>query len=256
MVPEEGGTIHLLHVQQIRRPNLIAYFLQLVRGCTWRQVGAAMNQSAEKLEAIRADIQRQRQHIKVVTSVAYSKSIEDFIIKKSRNVYADLIIVGKSACHASFPYLNTVVPSRIAQISGIPVLTAKPGSTDNETRIVVMPIDAGFPASKIAIIDALKRNMTQMQLVIFSQDKEKPSFPKQYIPGIFHKLKSMSAIPVKYVELHGTNKAKVLLNYCNSVNADMLIVNPGVETTVSRRVNRHLSDILPPTSRTMILAVR
>ncbi len=257
MAPNEGCIIHLLHVQQIGTSNIFRYLARLLKGYSWKQVKAAIKNSEERLETLKSGIEGMRSNIKVYVNVCYGDSIEDSIIKKAANLGADLVVVGKCAHHSRFPHLNTVVPSRIAQMSGIPVLTAKPGSRDKQIKTVVVPVNAHFPTRKVAVIKALQcRNLIQIQLVIFPDDDTQNAFPRQSLLNIFQTLKGQLAIPVKYIKLHGENKAKALLAYSKSIDADMLIVHAGSETRIGGWSNRHMSDMLPAESQTLVLAVR
>ncbi|PWV51696.1 nucleotide-binding universal stress UspA family protein [Chitinophaga sp. S165] len=257
MVPADGCVIHLLHVQQIGTSNILRYFMRLLKGYSWKQVKAAIKDSEGQLEALKSDIESTRSNIRAYSHVCYGDSIEDSIIKKASNLGADLIVLGKSSHHSRFPQLNTVFPSRIAQLTGIPVLTAKPGSRDKEIKKIVLPINAEFPTNKVSIIKAIQgRNQIQIQVIIFSNDNIRKPFLKQSLLDIFETLKGQLAIPVKYIRLHGENKAKVLLAYSKSIDADMVIVHPGSETSLGGWANRHISDMLPAESKTVVLAVR
>jgi len=249
--------IHLLHVQQISSTNLFRYVKQLLSGYSWNQVTAAIKDSEQKLEELKFAIETRRKDVKVYISVCYGESVEDAIAKKAVNFGADLIVLGKHSHHSNFPQLNTVTPSRIALASGIPVLTAKPGSKDNAIKKVVMPVGARFPASKLAVMEALQCEAPiQIMLVVFSNDETDQPYPKQALLNTFKTLKSQSANPVRYVVLHGTNKARALLDYSKNIEADMLIVHPVTETRIGGWINNHISDLLPAHSKTLVMAVK
>lgn len=253
----EECSIHLFHVQQIILPNIVKQIHYLFKGYSRRQVNTCIEKSNHRLSKLKSVIEGIRKDINVFTWVSFGDPVEQAIINKAARLAADLIIIGKRSHHASFPFLNTVMPSRLAAASGIPVLTSKPGSLNYDIKTVVIPVDASFPASKLAILDALrKQTMLQIRLVVFTEDEHNPSISKQSLLNTFRTLKSQSANPVSYEILTGTNKARALLKYCGSVGADILIVHPGSETRVGFWTNSHISDLLPSNSKTQVLAVK
>lgn len=254
---QNGCTIHLLHVLHMGPANLLDYAKYLFRGYSQNQMQAVMGDFEDRLGYIKVSIERKRDNVLVYTTVCFGENVEDVILKKAADLRAELIILGKRSAHSNFPRLNTVIPSRIAQRSGIPVLTVKPGSMDTEVKSVVIPVGASFPASKLAVMEAMQNTtVMQIMLVVFPYDEDARSFSKQALLNTFKTLKNQSANPVRYIVLQGKNKAKALLRYCNEMGADMLIVHPGTETTINHWVNSHISDFLPASSKTSVLAVR
>jgi nucleotide-binding universal stress UspA family protein len=250
-------TIHLLHILQMGPVNLLEYAKYMFKGYSQREVLSVMGDSEDRLGYIKSSIESRRDDIVVYVDVCYGENIEATILKKATELGVDLVILGKRSAHSRFPRLNTVTPSRLAQQSGIPVLTVKPGSVDNDVKNVVMPIGSSFPASKLAVMEILQSIAAmQIMLVVFPYDEDAQAFSKQTLLNTFKTLKNQSANPVRYIILRGKNKAKALLGYCNEVGADMLIVNPGVETRMNHWLNSHISDFLPAGSKTSILAVR
>lgn len=254
---QNSCTIHLLHILQPGPGGLLAYVKYLFRGYSQQEIQSVMGSSEDRLEYIKSYIGRKREDITVCISVCYSEHVEETITKKAADLNADLVILGKHSAHRRFPRLNTVVAGRIAQQSGIPVLTVKPGGADNEMKSVVIPVGSAFPASKLAVVESLQcMSDIEIILVVFPYSDDAETFSKETLLSTFKTLKRQSAHPVRYIVLQGKNKARSLLTYCNEVGADMLIVNPGKETTIDNWMKSPISDFLPAGSRTSILAVR
>lgn len=250
-------SIHLFHVQRIMIPNALQYMHYFLTGYSRHQVNASIEESKGRLEKLKSDIEDRRKDINVFTWVSFGEPVEQAIIQKAARLAADLIIIGKRSHHSNLTFLNTVVPSRLAAASGIPVLTSKPGSLNSEIKTVVIPVGPRFPASKLEILEALRKEaMLQIRLVVFLDDENDPSFSKQSLLNTFRTLKNQSANPVNYEVLKGNNKARALLMYCSKVGADVLIVYPGSETRIGVWVNSHISDLLPANSKTQVLAVK
>lgn len=225
-------------------------------GYTRRQVNLDIQSSHERLAHLKSAIEKQRKDVTVVCGVGFGEPVQESIIKKARQLSADLIIVGKTSHHSVFPFLNTVVPSRVAIATGIPVLTAKPGSLHQDIKTVVIPIGPEFPGSKLEILEALKnKSRPVVKLVIFGHNDHTSTASKQLLFDTFRAFKRRYPNSVNYEMIDGKNRAKALLNYCNKVGADVLIVYPGSETKTGGWFNSHISDLVPTGSKTQVLAV-
>lgn len=255
LVHDDTSCIHLLHVQRFTTANLFQYFNRLLKGYTRQQVNAGMKQCHHKLERIKASILERNDRLQVVTWVVAGEAVEKAIIQKAARINADLIIIGKHS-HSRFSFLNIVVPSRLAHLAGIPVLTAKPGCLNQEIKTVVIPVNMHYPSAKLKMLEALRNEAMRIRLVVFPDNEHDSQSTKQSLLNTFRALKIQSSNPVSYEILNGHNKARSLLNYCNKVNADILIVHPGPETRIGVWMNSHISDILPTDSRMQVLAVK
>jgi hypothetical protein len=168
----------------------------------------------------------------------------------------DLIIIGKNCHHSWFPFLNTVIPTKIVQQTGIAVLTAKPGSIYNKIRTVVVPIAGEATKNKMEALSLICRKFKiKIYLVTFMSNDNKPSdFNASALLKMYQWLKTSIHYPVEYAVLHGHNKAKAILNFAEKINADILLVHPESETKIGW-MNRHISDMLPPASKVQVLTV-
>lgn len=247
---------HLFHVLKITFKGLPQLFNSYISGYTRKQVNGGMHSAENRLEELKNGIIAVREDVTVCTWVVYGIPVQEAIVQKARRIAADLIVIGKHAHHSVFPFLNTVMPSRLVAQTGITVLTAKPGSRDEEIKTVVLPVGKMYPERKLEVLEALGRKYRlQVRLVSFLSDEEDPAYSRESYLNTFRWLKGQLANPVNCEVLPGRNKARALLNFCNKVGADVLIVYPESETRIGGWTNRHISDLLPAESRTQILAV-
>lgn len=252
----KDATIHLYHVQRLRVTGTPHMLSSVFAGYTRRQVNSDIRSSSERLEQLKAAIAKQRKDIRVVCWVSFGEPVQESIIKKARQLSADLIIIGKTSHHSILPFLNTVVPSKLAAITGVPVLTAKPGSLHQDIKTVVIPIGPDFPGSKLEMLEALKnRSHPSVKLVIFGHNDHASTASKQLLFDTFRAFKRRYPNNVNYEMIDGRNRAKALLKYCHKVGADVLIVYPGAETRTGSWFNSHISDLVPAGSKTQVLAV-
>ncbi|HEY6502397.1 MAG TPA: universal stress protein [Chitinophagaceae bacterium] len=253
---ENDSTIHLYHIQRIVLGGFSYIISSVVAGYTRQQVNSDIKKATIKLENLKKSIEKDRKNIKILCWVSFGDPVQESIIKKARELSADLIIIGKHSHHTLLPFLNTVVPSKLAAATHTPVLTAKPGSLHHEIKTVVIPVGNQFPETKLEMIRAFRsKSRPHIRFVIFPGDGTGTSDPRQLLIHTFRTFKSRFSNPVDYDILDSGNKARALLKYCNKVGADVLIVYHGSETRVGNWVNSHISDLVPAESKTQILSV-
>jgi len=249
----EGTVIHLLNVQ-------MDLFLGLSPRTYQYVVENAIQNNRdvidEQLQQWKWAIEESSEGIKVCTWIAYHSSVPSVIEKKVKELHADLIIIGKNSHHSWFPFLNTVVPSNIAERTNVPVLTVKPGALHSKTKKIVVPITSEMADHKMEIINALCHTFrAKVFLVSFMKDGIPSDLHISSLPQVYQWQKMKSHCPVEYTVLHGANKARELLNYAEKINADVLLVQPQSETIIGW-LNKHISDVLPPESKVQVLAVK
>lgn len=185
-----------------------------------------------------------------------AKSIHRAIRKAAEKLRPDAIVIGQTATHAGISFFRTILPMELAQATGIPVLTVKPGALHNKTRTVVVPVSDLFPESKLQALEVLCRyGRPNIHLITHANGKNGPSeFSASALVHMFQWLKMRLHCPVEYAVVSGENKARAILKYAEKMNADILLVHPEKETRIGWW-NLHISDVLPGSSKVQVLAV-
>lgn len=248
-----NAVLHLLRVSSVSRKNFFGYSL-FSKENRANDSARAENFITAEMQSLKAIIYQKRSDIHVVTHTVDNINIEAAIIKKAIEIRPDIILLAKKSHHSLLPFLNTVVPTRIAQQTQIPVLTSKPGSIDHGIKIIVVPIGKTFPHKKIDIINALRRrSRLHIRLLAFREDENSNQVPGILI-HVYRLLRQGALSDIQYETVTGKNKAKAILSYCEKVDADLLIVTPESETKIGW-LNKHISDVMPAASKTQVLAI-
>lgn len=209
----------------------------------------------EQLEQWKCRIEKSVEGIKACTWVTINDSVQEAIEQKAKQLNAGLIIIGKKSHHSWLPFLNTVISSQIAKSTEIPVLTAKPGSLETTIKTIIIPMSGGRPEPKLEAVFAIcKKINVKIYLVSFMDHNVPSNFHSAALLMMYQRIRSFSQCPVEYTVLHGSNKARIILEYANKVSADILLVPPDIETRVGWP-SRHISDVLPAASKVQVLAV-
>lgn len=243
---DKGAAIYLLHVQKYTLPGLkgeenVADFNYIIE---------------QRLNRLKDKIEESENGIIVFNLIMSEDSIQRAIEKRAGELAIDLIIIGKNSHHSWFPFLNTVLPSRIAQKTGISVLTVKPGATYNKkNKTMVVPVTNGTIKHKMEIIAAIcGKFKVKIHLVTFiNRENESAGFSAFSMLQMYQWLQSIHC-PVEYIVLREANKAKAILTYAERINADIIVVHPESETKIGWP-NKHISDVLPSASRVQVFTV-
>lgn len=121
---DSGCTLHLLHMPRIASGHLQSFY-QYFSGSSLRTSEFSHKQVRLKFDRLIKWITDKGKDIKVCAWLSYGSTIEEMIVEKAKKFSADLIVIGKRSYHSWLPFLNTVIPSRLATNTGIPVLTVK-----------------------------------------------------------------------------------------------------------------------------------
>jgi nucleotide-binding universal stress UspA family protein len=235
--------IHLLHVV---RPGRKA----LTRFKAW-VVERDLYQWKYKIQEASANI-----HVK--TEVLRGYSVQQTIIECAAVLNPDLIILGKQHNHRRWFFSRQISPDVVAKKSNCPVLTAKPGSIDSRTKVIVLPIRNFLPERKLewAVLLA-KKYKAQVHLLAIGEDAgQKDGLLSQVFLQAYHHLREKLHHPIEYSASTRHHPAKAALDYAELIMADMIVVNPDTESGISGFTGfRHLSDLLKRDSKIQVLDV-
>ncbi|WP_121355581.1 universal stress protein [Flavisolibacter nicotianae] len=240
LVERDTATIHLLHV---------------LKPSPFYAGKAVYRERKRKLEEWRRSIE-ECAGLTVRCELLQGHSVQRSIRKSAESLRPDAIVIGQTAMHTGLSFARTMMPMALAQATGIPVLTVKPGALHNKTRTVVVPVTDAFPESKLQALEVLCRHgRPNIHLITLVNGKNGPSdFSAAALVHMFQWLKMRLHCPVEYAVVRGRNKAKAFLQYAEKINADVLLVHPEKETWIGWW-NRHTSDVLPVGSKVQVLAV-
>ena len=170
--------------------------------------------------------------------------IEKSIIEASKALRSDLIIIGKHHRLRWLPLFTSVSPDRIAQSSDCPVLTVKPCSVDQKIKSIVVPIGKFVPKRKIELLSALSKKFhATIHLVTLQKESTVISMDASHaLLQTYRMLKGRGLVAqLVHKVMKGNNLARAALKYAESIQADILLVNPKTETRLSSFTGLHIS---------------
>lgn len=250
LVDSECGQLHLLHVQVNSGLATLSSMLGLDRDYINEEEQLQRN----RLRQWKDRIEKEMPSINVHYWITNSASVSHSIVKKASQIEADLIVISKNKTHRLLPFLNTVKPCKIARITGKTVFTLKPGAVHNSIKTVVVPVNGNAPFHKMQAIELLhSKYRFKVHLVTFLNDNQRSDdFSSATLVQSFRWIKENIRCPVEYTVLHGQNKAKALLRYAELTGADLMLVDPSVETRIGW-LDQQIPDVIPPVSKIQLL---
>jgi nucleotide-binding universal stress UspA family protein len=239
----EETTIHLLHVT---RPGK-------------KVVSQFRNWVVERdLQQLKYTLQQENPGLRVRIHVMKGFSIQGTIIECAAMINPDLIIIAKQNSRRRWwVFTSLISPDVVAKKSNCPVLTAKPGSMDSRTKVIVLPIRNFLPERKLewAVLLA-KKYKAQVHLLAIQQHEPKDGSLSQVFLKAYHLLREKLHHPIEYSASVRHNAARAALNYAELIMADMILVNPETESGISGLTGtRHISDMLNRDSKIQVLDV-
>jgi len=249
-----GLTIHLLHV--------------IKSGKTWRSVGnpdqpdllesgnyAGKEETAkiqQWIQVIQASTPNIRFKICIMTG-----NVHDNIMVAARRIDPQLIILEKTNNSKGVQFFNSEYPDRLAKSTNLPVLTVLRGSASIKIKTIVAPVGSFIPKRKIELIAVFaQKYRAKIHIVALQNYPPAENAGKNAILDTYRILRTGLTNQIEYHLLKGNNLPKETLKYAENVKADMLFVNPGCETIVSKFTGKHITSMLPPNSKLKIMTVK
>lgn len=195
----------------------------------------------------------------VATYISYGNDVEEIIIQKAKEIKPELIIIGKHSNKSFFSFKKTISSGKLAKKTGCGILTVKPGSLDHKIKSIVIPIGKFIPTRKLELLITLawKKNTTVYLVPMLDQLKDFDGYDSSVshtLVETYKLLKGEVNCQISHKLISGNNVAKTALRFAESVNADLLLVNPE-EINISNFAGLDTSDLINCNSKLQLLTV-
>jgi nucleotide-binding universal stress UspA family protein len=233
LIEPTGSSIHLIHIVNpfrivVSNPYDARFLFSLQRSNFYRQ-------HKMKLEQWKQTLAETLDKTTVTAEMIISQSVEDVIVRRSKNIKPDLVIIGKHSFNSGLGIMNTVSPARIVSNSGCTVLTVKPSKFYSRNQIVVIPIGLCVPQRTIGAVASLSRKLHfVVYLVAIPESISKPTNSSgQALLETFRILKRTPNCQVECRMINDTRLTKAARRFAASIQADMLLIHPEMQKTNS-----------------------
>jgi nucleotide-binding universal stress UspA family protein len=242
LVDKEDSVIHLIHILKSGKGDIDLY-----QG----KIG--------KLRNLKIYLNISVPGILVETHLCKSISVEKAIIEKAGDFNAELIIIARQSGKKLFSLWKTVSPSRLAKKTRCAVLTLKPGSEYSKIKSIVVPFRSHIPRRKLDVLVPLtwKKNTIVYLVAMLNELKEfeiGDSSVTHTLIETYRLLREDLNCQIIHKLVTGSNIAKSMLRFAESVDADVLLANPD-EMSISSLTGLDISDRLGRDSKMQLLTI-
>jgi hypothetical protein len=256
-VQSAGSTIHLLH---ILRPDVNSNSLyDEIPIHHPHQHSPECRNTIEIMKGWSGIIRRLMPNSEVKLHLIRGSSIENILIHKANQTKSQLIIIAKQTGRKRMQLTNQVSPADIARQTHGAVLIAKPGAYFNKIKSIVLPVRSFIPFHKVDMLFPLVYHRGITIYLVSLLDKEADDIDCYYashaLIETYRILKEEANCHIIYKTINRHHLARTLLDFTNSIDADLLIVNPDEAQIWSLTGLRDVSDLLTARSRLQVMAV-
>lgn len=250
---EGSSNIHLLHIIKSKSIR------NVISTDNETEISGDENHYAEKMikklqqlkDVIEGTIPANKVKIHLVEG-----AIHDTIINTAKKIHPQLIIMGKKSNYKFFAFSRPLCPNELSTLTDCPVLTVSKGSVNTKIKIIVLPIRSFIPKRKIELVYVFaKKFRAKIHLVALQNKLGAADTERSALLDTYSILKTELNNQIEYHLLNSSNLPKATLQYAESVDADMILANPGIETKISSFTGKHINEVLALSSKLKILTV-
>jgi nucleotide-binding universal stress UspA family protein len=170
----------------------------------------------------------------------------------------DLIIIYKRSNKSFFHFFNGTLSEQIAKKTDCPVLTIKEGSEEKKIRNIVLPVTQWIPERKLEIAIKLARAFNaNIHLISFPDCSDDEKKSDHAFIETFKRIRENASLIIKHGPVFGNDIARAVVKYAESIQADIILVNPVTESSIHYVVGKiHISDLLPEHSPIQVIDVK
>jgi uncharacterized membrane protein YciS (DUF1049 family) len=210
-------------------------------------------EAESELEELTADIRKTWPRVHVSFQVGTGSSVPLGIIGMAHLLMPDLIVIGRHGNGRHFPLFNIITPGYLVKRTGVPVLTVKPGSLHAKIKVIVILIADLVPEKELeAAVLISQQNESQVHLVATRRGISSSAFAESH-----NRLRLVLRGQIECVTVVKKNFVRGAMNYAESVNADIVLINSAIQNRAFPiLLNRYsdVSDLVRRDSKIQVLA--
>lgn len=248
-----GSTIHLLYnVRPIPAWPAFPLFNYFRSALTNHPVAI---EATARLKVLKENIERSLANCKVIIHSREGNVFRN-IQCTAAETNPEIIVISHKKHNKFYSQGNCVCPNGLASSTGYPVLTLMKDTSDTKIKTIVVPVTHYVPDRKITMaIELAKKYRAAIHLVTMPAQDATDQGSVNAILETYRNLRSVLTNPIEYHILKGKNMPKAILEYATNFGADLILVNPGPETSISKFTGKQINDALVPTSGLKILSI-
>lgn len=238
-----GAVIHIMHVVNPEK----------------KSSSISEGDEISELNILKEIIERAVPGTEVNIYIITGKPVEKMIVQKAKEVHAQLIILARHSKRKWLRFKKPISSSNIAKETHSAVLTIQQGAFLNKIKSIVLPIRSFIPKRKVDMLTPFVNNKGTTIYLVSIMNKEANdldySSTSHALIETYRILKEAANCQIVHKLVNDNNLTKTLLLFAESVQADMLLLNPEESRVRSITGLQDFSYLLKRQSRLQVMAV-
>jgi hypothetical protein len=180
--------------------------------------------------------------------------IENRILKYCEANEIDMIVACGELKRPGF-FASNIKAGKLAGSINYPVLTIKSYPDVQQLKTIVLPIGGFLPINHIRVAIYLGNHFNASIHLVGLEKNGGLNEDLEYIKRAFRILKNNTELPVVFNTISGNDLADAAVQYANSVNAGLVMMNPVSESVIPGFVNRLFSKFVNKKSKVPVITV-
>ena len=247
-----NSTIHLLHV--IKPNNLADKFFGHQFNAAFQVDKEELSLTSRKLQEWQAAIEETVPQCRVKICV-----LQGSVCRKTRDVARkvkpELIIIARTGGARKHTHINA---NWLAEATDSPVLDLVSGTAIHQRiKTILIPVRSFVPCRKIELAATFAiRQRAKIHLVSLANKFGRWNNDRNHLLETYSILRTVLTNPIELHTVCSNNFPKATFEYAEQIAADMVLVNPTVESRVSSYPNMDINNLLTSSSKIQILSVK
>lgn len=185
-------------------------------------------------------------------------SLENVIVAYTIKHHIDLVVLKKTRNSFISNWFRDLSINRLARKVRCPVLTLQTNVNLDSVKNIVLPVGTFLPVRKLMFATYLaKKYNSRLHLVALSNNHQQSLHKDDnvYLLKAYRLIRDNTEVPVECKSLNGHNIAGITLQYAKTVNADLIVINPGKESLLPGVISRIFTKFLYNESSIPVLTI-
>ena len=246
--------LHLISVVDI---NTIGYLVAVEPGVmiNYGGVDDHIKTAESKMLAIKENIlQQYKVNIKYKITVG---NLITAIIEYTEAEKIDLIVMATSGSDGINEFIFGSNSQHVAEKVNCPILTVNTNSSRELYKKIILPIENFYPKNKLAFAKAIAQIFkSEIHLVCLKDELNNTDKTTEHIIYTIVEELNLENIPHQLFIAGGKNITDAILRYAEKASIDLILVNPGEESTLTGRIIDALGGQIINHAQTPVLTIK
>lgn len=249
-----SNELHLISVVDI---NTIGYLVAVEPGVmiNYGSVDDHIKNAETKMLVIKENILKKHQvNIKYKITVG---NLFTAINEYTETEKIDLIVMATSGSDGIKEFIFGSNSQYVAEKVNCPILTVKSNNASDLYKKIILPIENFYPKNKLAFAKAIAKIFkSEIHLVCLKNELNNADKTTEHLIYTIVEELNLESIPHQLFIAGGKNITDAILRYAEKASIDLILVNPGEESTLTGKIIDALGGQIINHAQTPVLTIK